>query len=71
MCKTVFYNNAPIILNKSTFKSFEKAFRNVRAGGGLVRNSNGEFLLIFRRGKWDLPKGKLDTGETIEDCAFA
>jgi 8-oxo-dGTP pyrophosphatase MutT (NUDIX family) len=27
-------------------------------------------LLIFRRGKWDLPKGKLDEGETIEACAL-
>ena len=25
---------------------------------------------MFRRGKWDLPKGKLDKGETIEDCAL-
>ena len=25
--------------------------------------------MIFRRGKWDLPKGKLDEGETIENCA--
>jgi len=39
------------------------------AGGGLVLNEAGELLLIFRRGKWDLPKGKLDEGETIEDCA--
>ena len=39
------------------------------AGGGLVQNDKGELLLIYRRGKWDLPKGKLDAGETIEDCA--
>ena len=39
------------------------------AAGGLVLNDNGELLMIFRRGKWDLPKGKLDEGETIEACA--
>lgn len=39
------------------------------AGGGLVLNEAGELLLIFRRGKWDLPKGKLDEGETIAQCA--
>ncbi|MEO7530127.1 MAG: NUDIX domain-containing protein [Sediminibacterium sp.] len=39
------------------------------AGGGLVLNDRGGLLMIFRRGKWDLPKGKLDEGETIEACA--
>ena len=28
-----------------------------------------KLLMIFRRGKWDLPKGKLDKGETFERCA--
>jgi len=40
------------------------------AAGGLVLNSNKELLLIFRRGKWDLPKGKMEETETIEDCAI-
>lgn len=39
-------------------------------GGGLVLNDEGSLLMIFRRGKWDLPKGKIDPGETIEDCAI-
>jgi mutator protein MutT len=39
------------------------------AAGGLVLNEKNELLLIFRRGKWDLPKGKLDAGESIESCA--
>ena len=40
------------------------------AAGGLVQNSKGEILLIYRRGFWDLPKGKLDAGESIPDCAI-
>ena len=39
------------------------------AAGGLVTNPKGEILWIFRRGFWDLPKGKLDQGETIQSCA--
>lgn len=50
-------------------KAFWKKFILVKAGGGLVRNEAGKLLFIFRRGKWDLPKGKLDAGETIEQCA--
>ncbi len=40
------------------------------AAGGLVTNEREELLMIFRRGKWDLPKGKLDEGESIEECAL-
>ncbi len=39
------------------------------AAGGLVVNERNEILLIYRRQHWDLPKGKLDEGETIEQCA--
>ena len=40
------------------------------AAGGIVVNPNKEILWIFRRGFWDLPKGKLDPNETIEACAI-
>jgi 8-oxo-dGTP pyrophosphatase MutT (NUDIX family) len=43
--------------------------KTIIAAGGLVTNEKDELLLIFRRGFWDLPKGKLDEGETIEACA--
>ena len=39
------------------------------AAGGLVWNEKNELLMIFRQEKWDLPKGKLDEGESIETCA--
>jgi len=51
-------------------KAFWKKFLLVKAGGGLVRNGEEKYLFMFRRGVWDLPKGKLDPGETIEHCAI-
>ncbi|MBI5857387.1 MAG: NUDIX domain-containing protein [Sphingobacteriales bacterium] len=51
-------------------KSFYKKFTIILAAGGLVQNEKKDVLLIFRRGKWDLPKGKLDKKEKLEDCAI-
>jgi 8-oxo-dGTP pyrophosphatase MutT (NUDIX family) len=50
-------------------KAFFKKFVFILAAGGLVENENGEWLLIYRRGKWDLPKGKLEKGEKLDECA--
>ena len=44
-------------------------YLEVNAGGGLVTNSRGEFLLIRRSGLWDLPKGHQEPGEAIEVTA--
>lgn len=43
--------------------------QKIIAAGGLVQNEKHEILMILRLGKWDLPKGKLDEGESIEECA--
>lgn len=48
---------------------FKKAFKTIKAGGGVVRNSKDEFLFIYRHKKWDLPKGKCEEKEEIEECA--
>ena len=50
-------------------KAFIKKFTLVNAAGGFVQNEKGEVLMMFRRGKWDLPKGKQDKKESPEDCA--
>jgi len=51
-------------------KAFFKKFTLILAAGGLIQNENDDILFIFRRGKWDLPKGKLDKGEKLENCAI-
>ena len=45
-------------------------FKYQIAAGGIVVNDEKKILLMKRLGKWDLPKGKLDKGETIEECAL-
>jgi len=50
-------------------KELKKAYQPIEAGGGVVTGPGGEVLMIYRRGKWDLPKGKRDDGEAIEACA--
>ncbi|NJK84729.1 MAG: NUDIX domain-containing protein [Bacteroidales bacterium] len=60
----IFHHDIEVLRN--TFKS---CFLNLDAAGGLIKNNKDEYLFIFRRGKWDLPKGKVDQGETIEEAA--
>ena len=51
-------------------KIFLKKLPNVIAGGGKVYNKKGKILFIYRNHKWDLPKGKTEGKETIEETAI-
>ncbi len=51
------------------FDKLKKAFKLIYAAGGLIDNNN-KYLFIFRLKKWDLPKGKLDMGESPEEAAI-
>lgn len=51
-------------------EEFKACFTTVEAGGGIVFNNRGEFLVIERKGVWDLPKGKLKKGENYEEAAL-
>lgn len=50
-------------------KDFHTVFKTIEAAGGVVYNAKGEALLIYRRDFWDLPKGKIDPGETPQEAA--
>lgn len=55
---------------KETLKMLKEKIPVAKAGGGLVYNTKGEVLFIFRNGKWDLPKGGIEKHEEIEDTAM-
>jgi 8-oxo-dGTP pyrophosphatase MutT (NUDIX family) len=65
-------NDNILILNQNFEKIFEemkKYFHYIEAAGGFIKK-NEQFLCIHRHGRWDLPKGKLEKGETIEEGAI-
>ena len=74
----MFFQNTPN-LNKlyissnnqeDTFKQLCTKLTSIQASGGLVTNSKNEYLLIFRHGVWDLPKGKQEPDENIREAAL-
>ena len=52
------------------FDCVKKTFKYVEAAGGLVMSRDSRLLIIKRLGKWDLPKGKVEKGETLRAAAL-
>ncbi len=48
----------------------KRRMRWVRAAGCIVADEAGNMLLIRRNGRWDLPKGKVEPGETLLQAAL-
>ena len=74
-CEAAFLpeENERVILGEDLpklWKEFRMNFKVIEAAGGIVKNSTGEFLFIWRQEKWDLPKGKIEQGESREEAAL-
>jgi ADP-ribose pyrophosphatase YjhB (NUDIX family) len=65
----VYINNRPEFITDN-WEGFCAQYMLIEAAGGLVYNLDNQLLMIFRNGKWDLPKGKLESGENISQCAM-
>lgn len=65
--------NSIVVLSadwNTAFRRFASRFVAVEAAGGIVENELGEVLLIYRRERWDLPKGHIDAGEDALSAAI-
>lgn len=51
------------------FRRFGEEFMLIEAAGGVVVNGRGEWLMIRRNNRWDLPKGHVEAGESFDRCA--
>lgn len=66
-------DNLKVIHGENVEQLFKKYIADkiiIEAAGGMIFNDENKLLLIFRKGMWDMPKGKLDEGESIEECAL-
>lgn len=65
------HNKVALLTSDSgaAFEAFAAQFARVEAAGGVVVNQCGEWLMIRRNGRWDLPKGHVECGEATEVCA--
>ncbi|MDR3188842.1 MAG: NUDIX domain-containing protein [Prevotellaceae bacterium] len=70
MSYKVFCDDRELQVGESEWLSFCSRYQLVEAAGGLVRSGGGECLMIFRNGRWDLPKGKREEGESVEQTAL-
>lgn len=52
------------------WKAFKEPYTRVKAAGGVVLDEQGRLLAIRRLGLWDLPKGKVDPGESLTEAAL-
>lgn len=53
-----------------SWSDFSSQFEFVQAAGGLVTNAEDKILFIYRLDKWDLPKGKMEEGESVQQAAI-
>ena len=50
-------------------EKIRKCFKYIYAAGGLIYK-DGSYLFIYRLKRWDLPKGKLEMGESPEEAGI-
>ena len=67
LVSNMFFQSANI---DKTWRTFNGLYHIIEAAGGIVVNEENCLLMIFRNGKWDLPKGKIEKGEEHDAAAI-
>jgi 8-oxo-dGTP pyrophosphatase MutT (NUDIX family) len=67
---TLYKNDVATVLDDKQWQEAQRTYPLLYAAGGVVRNPNGELLMMIKRGKWDLPKGTIEPDESPEHCAL-
>lgn len=62
---TIYHKDLDFLWNK-----FKEHTQQIYAAGGIVENNENKLLFIFRFGKWDLPKGKMEKNESKKETAI-
>ena len=70
LSKKVLFVNLYHKKEKKLLKHLKKKLKVITAAGGMVLNDKKEILFIHRKGRWDLPKGKVEKNETLEEGAI-
>jgi 8-oxo-dGTP pyrophosphatase MutT (NUDIX family) len=55
---------------RRAWRHFLKFFDVIYSAGGVIYNDEGKVLFLYRRGHWDLPKGKREEGESARETAL-
>ncbi|WP_300672696.1 NUDIX domain-containing protein [Soonwooa sp.] len=61
----IYYHDVEALWTK-----FQEHYQVIEAAGGIVLNPEKKILFIYRLGKWDLPKGKIEKGESSDIAAL-
>lgn len=66
VCRLYFPDSAAL---ERFWEQYKASFTYIEAAGAVVQDAKGHILFIWRRGHWDLPKGKQESSETPEAAA--
>ncbi|MDR3046506.1 MAG: NUDIX domain-containing protein [Bacteroidales bacterium] len=63
-------DSVTILKSSEELEEFASHYNLMKAAGGLVFNEVGEVLMIYKKGHYDFPKGKIEEHEPADKAAL-